>query len=579
MSDLTSLEALIVQLAKNQTLPRLGEAATRQAAINPVLRALGWNPENLDEVVPEFPVPGGGKADYCLRNAGLSRVLIEVKSAGTQLEAHQDQLLGYAIAGGAPIAVLTDGLNWWFYLAMSSMAAGKSWQDRRFLHVDFRERDASGAAADLDRFLDRDASVAGAAFKAAEEEFARQERDRSARAVLPEAWGRALGDPRLHELLAKKVEDVLGHPPEPETITGFLRTISGGVGVAATRPAPLQPPISASAETTTGQKAAATRQKRIEDLLSPKTHDWEYVRVGHAPDGVQSVTGARLKAYHVLRDRRTGDEVVVGRGEMIKYAGVEPSVGHPEPTGNAGRRRRTPSVPPAAFELDDALHEVTSWRRLLPTLCEQLARRAGPAFAGRVAEVRGRTRPYFSASGAELRMPLEIPGTGLHVEGNLSADQAERVARLTLHAVRGSDEGFRIILAGELAPPSEGAYPGGRTAVAPPTADFKGRSPAAFRLDGERLEAARWNEVLRGTCEQLAHDLGPAFAGQVAHLQGKRRPYFSSTPSDLRVPLRIPAADLYVEGNFSANDCVRLARRVVAAVRGSDAGFEIELAE
>ena len=45
------------------------------------------------------------------------------------------------------------------------------------------------------------------------------------------------------------------------------------------------------------------------------------------------------------------------------------------------------------------------------------------------------------------------------------------------------------------------------------------------------------------------------------------------------MPLQVPGADLYAEGNFSANDCVRLARRVLIAVRGSDDGFDIELAE
>ena len=198
-----------------------------------------------------------GKADYCLRGNGLSLVLIEVKRAGTELDAHQNQLLGYAIAEGAPIAVLTDGLNWWFYLSMSSMAAGKAWHDRRFLHVDFREHSASDGAAALDRFLDRDASVNGAAFRAAEAEFKRQERDRGVRAVLPEAWGRVLGDLRLRDLLAEKVEEVSGHPPEPETIAGFLRRISGGESVVATPTASLQPPISQPAEaTTSGQRAA-----------------------------------------------------------------------------------------------------------------------------------------------------------------------------------------------------------------------------------------------------------------------------------------------------------------------------------
>ncbi len=41
---------------------------------------------------------------------------------------------------------------------------------------------------------------------------------------------------------------------------------------------------------------------------------------------------------------------------------------------------------------------------------------------------------------------------------------------------------------------------------------------------------------------------------------------------------RLAARDLYVECNLSANGCVKLARRVVTAVRGSHAGFDIESA-
>ena len=438
MPDLTRLEALIARLAKDDTLRRRGEEATRQAAVNPVLRALGWDTENLDEVDPEYSDRSGGRVDYCLRGRGRNLVLVEVKSAGTDLDRHQEQLLRYAFGVGVPLAVLTNGLNWWLYLPV---VRGRTWEERRFARVDFWKQDAAGAAADLDRFLNRDASVSGAAFDEAELEFQHQVRDRDVRALLPEAWGRVLRDPRVHDLLVTKVEELSGHPPARETVAGFLRGISGGVSVVATPTASLQPPVSEPAEaTTSGQRAAATRQKRMEDLLGPEKHDWEYVRAGHAPDGVQSVSGAQLKAYHVLRDRRTGNEVVVGRGEMIKYAGVEPP-------GTAKGRRKSPSVSPAAFVLDGVRHEVPSWRQMLVRLSEELVRKEGPAFTERVLPLRGRKRAYFSRQPGDLFEPLRIAGSDLYVEGNLSALRAQQIARLTLVAVRGSDDGFDIELA------------------------------------------------------------------------------------------------------------------------------------
>ncbi len=105
---------------------------------------------------------------------------------------------------------------------------------------------------------------------------------------------------------------------------------------------------------------------------------------------------------------------------------------------------RSPSVPPVAFWLDGKRHDVSSWRQMLVRLCELVAEGAGTAFPAQVSELRGRKRPYFSASGADLREPLAIPGTGLQVEGNVSASQAERIARGVLRAVRNSEAGFRV---------------------------------------------------------------------------------------------------------------------------------------
>ena len=718
MPDLTTLKALIEQLAKNQALPQLGEAATRQAAVNPVLRALGWNTENLDEVVPEFPVRSGGKADYCLRSSGLSLVLIEVKRAGTELDAHQNQLLGYAIAEGAPIAVLTDGLNWWFYLSMSSMAAGKAWHDRRFLHVDFREQGASDAAAALDRFLDRDASVNGAAFRAAEGEFKRQERDLGVRALLPQAWGRVLGDPRVRDLLAEKVEELSGHQPDGETVAEFLRGMPGGGSIDA-GPAPRQrtqsrgprrrrgsrtdsgivDPVRVGAPESSGEPPQAARKPAADlvvALLEEVGEPLHYREIerrlrerGELESGGRDPANTLLaRFFNDPRLQRTGRGTydLVTRIESAPGAGSHDRTA-PAPTTEADKAEHQDyrGTQVAAFWLDGERYDVRSWRLLLQRLCEQLVNEVGPAFAERVADLRGRRRlgeprPYFRTSAAELRTPLRISGTDLYVEGNLSASSAARVARLTLRAVRGSDEDFRVELvdaADSAGPPSPPATPaparqeqteeergssrqsaadlaaalleevgtplhyreierqlrergklelGGRDPaytllasfsrdprirrttrgtydlltriesapdakahVRPPGAsttesrgeqqEYKGKQVAAFWLDGNRYEAARWNEVLRGICERLATEAGPAFAERVVHLRGRRRPYFSSSPSDLRVPLQVPGADLYAEGNFSANDCVRLARRVLIAVRGSDDGFDIELAE
>ena len=356
----------------------------------------------------------------------------------------------------------------------------------------------------------------------------------------------------------------------------FLRGIPGS-GSAEDEPPGLLQPGAANKEGSSGQKAAATREKRRIELLSPATHDWEWIREGQEPEGVRSVTGASLKRFHVIRDRNTAAEVMVGRGEMIKYAGIEPPSPWPERTADSTHGRAADDDSPAsvkgrrpaAFTLDGARYEVKSWRNLLPSLCTHLRTEGGPRFTERIARL-----SYFRSSVPDYGDWIAIPGTGLYVYVNITGDMAIQRARRVLQAVRGTDDGFRI----ELSDSTDRMEPAS-SAAEPELASFTGRSPAAFWLDGSRHEVARWRAVLQGVCGLMAADSGLGFGDRVAHLRGRTRPYFSREPGDLFRAVSIEGSDWFVEGNLSANDCVRLAQRTLRAVRGSDNGFRIELAE
>ena len=625
----------IARIAQDEALPQRVEEAARQTAVLPVLDALGWDCWDGNEVTPEFEVRGG-RVDYCLQIPGRRLVLIEVKRTGTDLTGHQEQLLRYAFDEGVPLAALTDGRVWWLYL---STAAG-NWEQRRFFNIDFRQQEAASAAAALERFLSREGVASGTALREAQREFESQERDRRVRASLQEAWKQVLSDPDglLRDLLAETVKEISGHDPDPETVAGFLQGISGSGGAEAERPAPpprtegrrprrrqagRQVPAaraapaseSASPAETAGAPAPTSfRGRRVAAfLLDGARHEvksWpqlvqtlsdQLAREAGAAFA-ESVAGVRGRTRAYFSERP--DDLQHPRQLTNSSLYVEGSLG-PDRAARISRRiliavrgsddgfridladepvrRVSPSSPsdptpasfkgrhPAAFWLGSGRYEVRNWRELLPRVCGQLLIEAGPALVQRIAEQQG--QPYFRSSPPDSPDWVPIADTGRSVYVNITADVAADRSRRVVRAVRGSDDGFHIELADEPASPLE------KTAVAPPSVSFKGRSPAAFWLDGNRYEAARWNEVLRGICERLATEAGPAFAERVVHLRGRRRPYFSSSPSDLRVPLQVPGADLYAEGNFSANDCVRHARRVLTAVRGSDDGFDIELAE
>ena len=234
MLDLSDLEALIARLAAAD-FSQSSEQDAREMAVNPVIGALGWNTFDRGEVFREFSVRGG-RVDYCLRRQKRNLVLIEVKRVGTELGEHQEQLLRYAFDEGVPLAALTDGLVWWLYLPM----AGGSWEQRRFFCVGFREQEPGDAASAIYRFLNCEDVASGAALEEAQREFESQERDRRIRAALQEAWQRMLEDPHglLRDLLAETVQELTGHLPDPETISEFLRRLSGSGSMEDTSPGP-----------------------------------------------------------------------------------------------------------------------------------------------------------------------------------------------------------------------------------------------------------------------------------------------------------------------------------------------------
>ena len=313
------------------------------------------------------------------------------------------------------------------------------------------------------------------------------------------------------------------------------------------------------------------RDGLLRDLLSETVHDI----AGSVPD--HEMLDEFLAT---VSGNENGDPEPVLPGRGGKVPPVRPERTDSRQTPPPGSKKRRRGARPTAFWLDGNRHEVSSWRHLVVQLCERLATEHGPPFADRVCQLRGRNRPYFSTAAEDLRDPIPIAGLGLHVEGNISASQAERIARLTLGAVRGSDDGFQIEIGGEGdSINAAGATRRGlaRGPSSPKPENFTSQKPIAFVLDGRRHEVIRWREIFRGVCEILATDADTEFLQRVAQVRGRKRVYFSNDPAVLNRPLRLAETGLYVEGNLSANDCVRLARRVLVAVRSSDEGFEVEV--
>jgi predicted type IV restriction endonuclease len=97
----------------------IGEENTKHALIEPVLRALGWDLEDLDEVRCEYKLKqADNPVDYALFVHGGLRLLVEAKALGESLSKYAHQIMGYAgVAGIVEWIVLTDGNEYRIYNA------------------------------------------------------------------------------------------------------------------------------------------------------------------------------------------------------------------------------------------------------------------------------------------------------------------------------------------------------------------------------------------------------------------------------------------------------------------------------
>ena len=100
----------------NTNAPVRNELFTRYVIIDPVLRALGWDPSNPAQCVVEYQTPRGGRADYALLDRQRKpAVLVEAKRVGgrTDDDANQEQVEKYAReVGGIRAVAITNGEYW-----------------------------------------------------------------------------------------------------------------------------------------------------------------------------------------------------------------------------------------------------------------------------------------------------------------------------------------------------------------------------------------------------------------------------------------------------------------------------------
>lgn len=130
------------------------------------------------------------------------------------------QLFEYAFHLGVPLAVLTDGQEWSFFLPGEE---GRL-EERRVYKLDILERAPEDAADRLTRYLQYQRVISGDALSAARKDLRNVARDRLISSTLPKAWYDPINEPDelLLELLAEKVEDICGYRPDLDMCSEYI---------------------------------------------------------------------------------------------------------------------------------------------------------------------------------------------------------------------------------------------------------------------------------------------------------------------------------------------------------------------
>lgn len=92
------------------------ETRTRNALIDPILRALDWDVSDPSRVTVEYDHLPNGRVDYALLDQnGKAFAVIEAKKLDERLEPHRGHLARYAYESHPVFAVLTNGDIWELY--------------------------------------------------------------------------------------------------------------------------------------------------------------------------------------------------------------------------------------------------------------------------------------------------------------------------------------------------------------------------------------------------------------------------------------------------------------------------------
>jgi hypothetical protein len=170
-----------------------------------------------------------------------------VKKNEKEFPQHQEKMLSLSAQGKVPIAILTSGLTWWFFLPLVQGSA----EEKKFLTIEMGSQKAEEASETFENFLTKESVLSGETEKAAEDIYTARQRDFFIKETLPKAWAQIMSDPKkwLADILGSVTEELCGYHPDREVIEEFITSkFTEKVDLESViQPKPVAPPPPAKA--------------------------------------------------------------------------------------------------------------------------------------------------------------------------------------------------------------------------------------------------------------------------------------------------------------------------------------------
>jgi hypothetical protein len=248
----------IKKLQSDKRISSYDEAAIKQAVVLKILSLLDWDPFDPDEVQPEHMMDGTN-VDFLLRYDGADRVFVFVKK-GEELSKFQGEALTIAVVAKVTMALLTDGLSWWFFLPLLQGSA----DEKKFLSLDLdmNTQRAEDIAEQLSDFLSKDSVVSGKAQKAAEGIYNTRQRAFMVKENLPKAWDMVMKEPKrwLVDVLAEATEEISGYKPDRSTVEEFISSREEVKAKASPMPKPKPSVVPIKSKVSVAQKVVVQKE-------------------------------------------------------------------------------------------------------------------------------------------------------------------------------------------------------------------------------------------------------------------------------------------------------------------------------